>query len=121
MNWKILATVALLLGTLTACSVANRLVYRIDINQGNYMDQALIQDLRFGMTKEQIVYVLGPPTVTDPSQPKIWYYIHWLKPGHDAPEEKKLILEFDANGLLNNLQGDFKKSDDFYEFAQTAS
>lgn len=117
MNWKIIATVALLLTTLTGCSVVNRLVYRIDINQGNYMDQALIQDLRFGMTKEQVVYVLGPPTVTDPSQPQIWYYIQWLKPGHDAPEEKKLVLEFDASGRLHNFSGDFNKTELFYEFA----
>lgn len=114
MSWKKIATSLLLLTALSGCSLANKLVYRIDINQGNYVDQSLVQALRFGMTKEQIQFLLGPPMVVEQGFPDVWYYVHWLKPGHKEPEQKSLILDF-QDGTLSGMRGNFEPSAEFYE------
>ena len=57
---------------LSACS---SWVYRIDIPQGNYLEQKDIDKLQIEMTKEQVKYVLGSPVVIDPFNDNIWHYI----------------------------------------------
>lgn len=115
MKWHKVAAILLCLSMISGCSLINRLVYRIDINQGNYIDQSIIQDLRFGMSKEQIQYILGPPMIVDKNSPNIWYYVHWLKPGHNKAEQKTLILDFDNNSKLTNMKGDFEAHKNFFE------
>ena len=40
-------------------------IYRIDVPQGNFLDERDVSKLRINMTKEQVVYVLGKPVVED--------------------------------------------------------
>ncbi|HFU0519335.1 TPA: outer membrane protein assembly factor BamE, partial [Vibrio parahaemolyticus] len=47
---KWLVAVPLAMTLLTGCSVLEKLVYRIDINQGNYVEQSAVDKLKFGMT-----------------------------------------------------------------------
>ena len=60
MLFKVLAIVIAL--SVSACS---SWVYRIDIPQGNYLEQKDIDKLQMGMTKEQVKFVLGSPVVED--------------------------------------------------------
>ena len=39
-------------------------VYKIDINQGNYLSQDMIDKLKEGQTKQQVRLVLGTPLIT---------------------------------------------------------
>ena len=55
--------VALLALLLAACGPLAP--YRIDIQQGNYVTQEMVSQLRSGMTKEQVRYLLGTPLMTD--------------------------------------------------------
>ncbi len=118
MGWKKFAAVALALGVLGGCSVLDRLVYRIDINQGNYLEQKDINQLRLGMSKEQVQYILGTPMLIENGYPNTWYYVYWHKPGHDAAIEKKLVVRFSENGKLALLEGDFKPGEQFAEMLQ---
>ncbi len=114
MRWKNIALTSFLIFGLAGCSLANRLVYRIDINQGNYIEQSAVEKLRFGMTKEQVQFLLGPPMLVETGLPNTWYYIHWIKPGHNKPKQKELVVNFDDKGILDSLTGDFKISQQFY-------
>lgn len=88
-------------------------VYRIDIPQGNYVEQKQVNKLRVGMTKAQVTYVMGSPMVTDQNDPNTWYYINYLKPGWDKEQRQDLILSFKDDRLVS-LKGDFKTPSDFY-------
>ncbi|HET9679710.1 MAG TPA: outer membrane protein assembly factor BamE, partial [Gammaproteobacteria bacterium] len=46
---------------LPACTV-----YRLDIQQGNFIDQEMRDQLEVGMTREQVLFVMGTPMVKDP-------------------------------------------------------
>lgn len=98
---------------LSGCSVAERLVYRIDINQGNYVEQPAVDRLRVGMTQDQVRYVLGSPMLIENGYPNTWYYIYHHTEGHQDSQQKNLIVQFDDQGTLAALNGDFTASDSF--------
>ncbi len=112
---KWLATIPLTLTVLTGCSVAEKLVYRIDINQGNYIEQDAINKLKFGMTKEQVRYVLGSPMLIENGRPNTWNYIYHHTEGHNDSIQKNLFVNFNDAGSLVNIEGDFPTGESFFE------
>lgn len=105
---KIFALVSVLVG-LSACS---SWVYRIDVPQGNFLEQRDIDKLRVAMTKEQVKYVLGTPVAGNAFDNDTWHYFYALKSGNGNHFEKQLIVEFKDN-KLQDIKGDFDKSADF--------
>uniref|UniRef100_A0A486XUZ2 Outer membrane protein assembly factor BamE n=1 Tax=Rheinheimera sp. BAL341 TaxID=1708203 RepID=A0A486XUZ2_9GAMM len=100
---------AIALASLSACS---SWVYRIDIPQGNFLEQKDIDKLRIAMTKEQVKYVLGSPVASNPFDDDTWHYFYALKGGGGSNFEKQLIVEFKDN-KLHDIKGDFDKSAEF--------
>ena len=99
MRMKHLIAAALTALTLSGCS----LVYRIDIPQGNYVEQKQVDKLRQGMTREQVEFVLGSPMLRDSFDPNTWYYLYEFQPGRGDKERKELTL----NGCWGyNLAGE---------------
>ena len=47
--------------------------YRADLNQGNYVEQDLVNQLAYGMSAEQVRFVLGTPMLIDPYDKSRWY------------------------------------------------
>jgi outer membrane protein assembly factor BamE len=97
---------------LMAVSACSSWVYRIDIPQGNFLEQKDIDKLRVAMTKEQVKYVLGTPVASNAFDNDTWHYFYALKSGNGNHFEKQLIIEFKDN-KLQDLKGDFAKSADF--------
>ena len=112
---KWLVAVPLALTMLTGCSLLEKIVYRIDINQGNYVEQEAVDQLKFGMTKAQVRYVMGSPMLVENGYPDTWYYIYHHTKGHEDSIQKNLIVNFDATGTLVTIAGDFDASDEFFE------
>lgn len=90
---------------LTACSVTDwRLVHRIDVQQGNVIDQAALNQLRPGMTRRQVQYVMGSPMVADVFHQDRWDYIYRLQPGRGDVTQEHVTLYFE-NDLLARISG----------------
>lgn len=109
---KSLVVVFLSLTLLTACS---DWIFRIDVPQGNFLEQDDVDLLRVDMTKEQVVFVLGNPVVQDSFNSDTWYYFYEMKRGMSkrGPDVKKqLILNFE-DGRLTEMSGDFEKPEEF--------
>ncbi|GEM75650.1 outer membrane protein assembly factor BamE [Vibrio sagamiensis] len=115
-KWFVAVPLAMTL--LTGCSVVERLVYRIDINQGNYVEQSAVDKLRFSMNKTQVRFVLGSPMLIENGFPNTWYYIYSHTPGHGDSEQKNLIVKFNEQGTLEDISGDFQKNAQFYDKLQ---
>lgn len=112
---KWLIAVPLAMTMLTGCSLLEKLVYRIDINQGNYVEQEAIDKLKFGMTKEQVRYVLGSPMLIENGYPNTWYYIYHHTEGHNDSVQKNLVVNFNDAGALTKITGDYPASEGFFE------
>src|SRR5687767_14106840 len=51
--------------------------YRMEIQQGNFVSQEMVSQLKPGMTREQVRFILGTPMVTDVFHPERWDYVYW--------------------------------------------
>ncbi len=58
-------------------------VYRPTIQQGNLLQLDEINQVKVGMTRSQVRYVLGTPMVSDPFEPDRWDYVYTLQKGRD--------------------------------------
>lgn len=107
----VIKTLCLVVGilSLSACS---SWIYRIDIPQGNFLEQKDVDKLRIAMTKEQVTYVLGSPVASNPFDNDTWHYFYALKGGRGNNFEKQLIVEF-KDDKLQDIKGDFEKSAEF--------
>ena len=79
--------------------------YRMEIQQGNFVSQEMVAQLKPGMTKEQVRFILGTPMVTDIFHPERWDYVYWRESRAGKREQRKLTVLFD-NGQLARLDGD---------------
>ena len=109
MNFLRFVKVLLLAATVSACSSVPRVVneYKIDIQQGNVLTQDMVSQLRPGLTKDQVRYILGTPVLMDMFHANRWDYIYTLKKGNTGEtERRKFSTFFDANGKLTRVSGD---------------
>ncbi len=106
-NNSILILVASLL---VACANVGSLdfpgVYKISIPQGNIITQEMVDQLRPGMTKRQVIFVMGTPLVRDPFHQDRWDYIYNFQPGGGVRGQERVSVFF-VNDALVNFTGDF--------------
>lgn len=112
MRLKHLLIAALTVVSLSGCSFFSNLVYKIDIPQGNYIEDNQVERLRIDMTKEQVNYVLGTPMLTDSFDKDIWNYLYRYKSGKGELTSKQLVLTFSGD-QLKSVVGDYPVSADF--------
>lgn len=82
-------------------------VHRVDINQGNIVTQEMVNQLRPGMNRRQVTYLLGAPLLTDPFHDNRWDYVFSIEPNGEPREQKKLTLVFERDELIQ-LEGDYR-------------
>jgi outer membrane protein assembly factor BamE len=72
-------------------------VYRINIQQGNYLDQVAVNQVKEGMTRSQVRYLLGTPMVADSFNKERWDYIYYLKKGRTRHvDSRRVTVYFDG-------------------------
>lgn len=81
-------------------------VYRIDVQQGNNVDQEMLNKLEPGMTKNQVAYVMGTPLLIDTFHPNRWDYLYSYEPGNGDREQRRITLFFDEGETLSHIEGD---------------
>jgi outer membrane protein assembly factor BamE len=101
---------------LTFCTTAcSDWIYRIDVPQGNFLDEKDVEKLRIGMTKEQVIFVLGRPILKDAFDKDTWYYIYKMKRGmkkRGEDFEKHMVIRFNDD-KVTAVDSDFELSEDF--------
>ncbi|MBS0336089.1 MAG: outer membrane protein assembly factor BamE [Proteobacteria bacterium] len=73
--------------------------YRIDIQQGNYLSQEMVSQLKKGMTKDQVRFVLGTPLVTDIFHADRWDYVFYRELGSGKKEQRNISVFFEQDRL----------------------
>jgi outer membrane protein assembly factor BamE len=77
--------------------LASACVYRINIQQGNFLDQAAVEQVKPGMTRSQVRYLLGTPMVADPFNKERWDYIYYLRKGRTRHvDSRRVTVYFDG-------------------------
>jgi outer membrane protein assembly factor BamE len=72
-------------------------VYRINIQQGNFLDQVAVDQVKEGMTRSQVRYLLGTPMVADSFNRDRWDYIYYLRKGRTRHvDSRRVTVYFDG-------------------------
>lgn len=79
--------------------------HKIDIPQGNALNQDMIDKLKPGMTKSQVRFILGTPLIVDPFRLDRWDYVYRLEKEGKLVERRHVSVIFE-NDVLKALQGD---------------
>ena len=90
---------------LSGCAVERYfLEYRINVQQGNLVEQKQIAQLRPGMTRDQVRYVLGTPLLQDPFHADRWDYPFLVKRGDGAVTTSHVVVYF-KEGRVASFDG----------------
>lgn len=80
-------------------------VYKIDINQGNYLTQDMVDKLKVGMTTEAVQSALGTPLLADPFHADRWDYIYRFSRQGKLVENREFRVYF-VDKKLARWEGD---------------
>ena len=80
-------------------------VYKLDINQGNYLAQDQVDRLKTGQTRQQVRQILGTPLITSPFRPDRWDYVYEYKKQGKALEHRNFAVYF-VDDKLARWEGD---------------
>jgi outer membrane protein assembly factor BamE len=104
-----IAMTVFLVSMLGACSWVPRLIseYKIDIQQGNVLTQDMVAQLRPGLSKDQVRFILGTPVLTDMFHANRWDYVYRLQKGSTGEVEiRQFSTFFDDDDRLVRVGGD---------------
>lgn len=74
-------------------------VYRINVEQGNVVNEEMVEKLRPGLNKRQVRYIMGTPLIEDSFHADRWDYRYLLRNGTETLMETRLTLWFDGEEL----------------------
>jgi len=99
LRWRALLA-SLVLASLPAC------VYRIDVQQGNLLEDADIEAARPGMTRSQIRFLLGTPVVRDSFHDDRWDYMYYFRKGRGRETEQRWLIVWFEDDRVREIQLD---------------
>ncbi len=79
--------------------------FKMDIQQGNVVTSKMLLQLRPGMTKSQVKFIMGSPLIVDSFHKDRWDYFYQLRQAGKIVEQRRVILDFDKD-LLTKVRGD---------------
>jgi outer membrane protein assembly factor BamE len=97
----------LILLSLGACGTKGPALkpFKMDIQQGNVVTSKMLLQLKPGMTKSQVRFIMGTPLVVDSFHQNRWDYFYQLRQAGKVVEQRRVILDFDKD-LLAKVRGD---------------
>jgi outer membrane protein assembly factor BamE len=79
-------------------------VYRINIQQGNFLNQGQVNTVKEGMTRSQVRYLLGTPMVADSFDKERWDYIYYLKHGRSRKVDSRRVTVYFEGDKVARLE-----------------
>ncbi len=79
-------------------------VYRMAVQQGNYLDDKQITQLQSGMTRAQVRFLLGTPVLPDAFNADRWDYVYYLKVGRLKKAEQRRLTVFFADEKVARIE-----------------
>ena len=96
---------SLLLSSCTSFYIPLLTPYKMDIRQGNYVTFAMREKLKVGMTKPQVLYVMGTPSISDPFHDNRWDYVYRYEHERKMADKQNLTLYFEGGNLARIVDG----------------
>lgn len=82
--------------------------HKIDVHQGNIVDNARIKQLKPGMSREQVKYLLGSPASNNLFHADRWDYLHYTSKAGSHAKPKRITVFFE-NGIVSKVENQYAK------------
>ncbi|ADI30376.1 outer membrane protein assembly factor BamE [Methylotenera versatilis] len=94
-------TVILLAVLCASCGTALPTIkpYKLDVQQGNVVTSKMLLQLRPGMTKSQVRFIMGTPLIQDSFHGNRWDYVYQMREKGKITEQRRVILDFEGDSL----------------------
>jgi outer membrane protein assembly factor BamE len=80
-------------------------VYKLDVNQGNYLSQDMVDKLKEGQTKQQVRLILGTPLITSVFRDNRWDYLYEYRQNGRLQTRRQFTVYF-KDDTLTRWEGD---------------
>ena len=84
-------------------------VYKIPIEQGNIVTQDMVDELKPGMSREQVEFIMGSPLIKDTFHPNRWDYLYSIEKDSQPRKQYRVSIFFE-NDRLKSFTGDIPPS-----------
>ena len=89
-------------------------VYKLRIQQGNVITQQMIDRLKPGMSKNQVIFVLGNPVLEDPLTKERWDYVYTIQISGEKLNKQILSIYFEKD-KLSHFFGNYVPSENIQQ------
>lgn len=113
---KLIFAVAFAMASLTIAGCA--LVYSPDVQEGNIIEKKTIDQLQPGMTKRQVLVLMGTPSATSPFNQNRWDYVSTRQHRGGDIKKRTYTLSFNNDTLVSTKGNWF--ADDAQQMADDA-
>lgn len=83
-------------------------VYRIDIQQGNLLDDEDISQVDLGMTRSQVQFLLGTPMISDSFHRDRWDYAYYFRRGRSPESINRWFVVYFENDRVARIERDLE-------------
>lgn len=104
-NYLLIAAIGL---ATTGCGI----IYKQPIYQGNLIDQADVEKLAVGQSKQQVIALLGTPSIADPFHPQRWDYAATQRTDRLGHVQMKNFTVYFDNDQVARWEGDYFPNQD---------
>lgn len=89
-----------------ACLALSACVYRINIQQGNLLEEDTIDQVEIGMSKSAVEFLLGTPMVADSFHEGRWDYPYYLKIGRSRDIVRRWVIVYFEDDRVARIERD---------------
>jgi outer membrane protein assembly factor BamE len=97
---SLLLVITLLTLPVTGC------VYRVDVQQGNLLEDKEVEAIKVGMTRSQVRFLLGTPAISDPFHADRWDYIYYFRQGRKRTADRAWLIVYFDGDRVREIQRD---------------
>jgi len=87
----------LVIAPLIGCNV----IHKQNVQQGNVLEREDMEQLETGMTKRQVMVLLGSPAIQSPFHSDRWDYINSFARRGGKAEQRTLTVEFENDQVID--------------------
>ena len=81
-------------------------IFRIDIQQGNLLEELAVDQIEIGMTRSQVRFLLGTPMVADSFHQNRWDYTYYFQEGKSRETERRWLIVYFAEDQVERIEKD---------------
>ena len=93
------------LGLCLLLGLAGGCLYRMPIMQGNVLNPDLVAQLEPGMTRPQVMFLLGTPMVPNGFNTDRWDYYYYIKDDRGDPSQTRRLTVWFKNDKVDHFDG----------------